>query len=353
MKLPPMDPGRPVFAVSTCRSSTTAILHLILRNCLSLSSISRISTCREPGETNSFEDHVNGVEQPLPAPDAPMVEFALDYARRGWPVFPCMPTNKAPYIKGGLNAATTDEKRSATGGRWPQAMIGVPMGSWSGLWAIDPDPPKKEDEPDGREIWAELLEEHGELPPTHTEITPRGGWHILFKWDPDRPVTNSPGALAGPNIDVRGQGGYVIMAPSICVGDGKKNVAGQYRAPLISSSSPQRRTGSTNSVLATSRSRSPRQAQAAPRSSTSGTTTANRSGARSTTWRSRTSALGCRMLFGSAAIYQPGPVPGGYLQIGNSVGSRGGPVDPPERRQGLGRLGYWRPRRASAAPSTS
>ena len=82
---------------------------------------------------------------------------------------------------------------------------------------------------DGREIWAELVEEHGELPPTHTEITPRGGCHILFAWDPARPVTNSPGALAGQNIDVRGQGGYVIMAPSVCVGDGKKNVAGQYR----------------------------------------------------------------------------------------------------------------------------
>ena len=39
---------------------------------------------------------------------SPMVEFALDYARRGWPVFPCRPTNKTPYIKGGHNSATTD-----------------------------------------------------------------------------------------------------------------------------------------------------------------------------------------------------------------------------------------------------
>ena len=45
-----------------------------------------------------------------PDPGAPMLEFALDYARRGWPVFPCKPTDKSPYIKGGLNAATTDEE---------------------------------------------------------------------------------------------------------------------------------------------------------------------------------------------------------------------------------------------------
>ena len=32
----------------------------------------------------------------MDGPDAPMVEFALDYARRGWPVFPCKPTNKSP-----------------------------------------------------------------------------------------------------------------------------------------------------------------------------------------------------------------------------------------------------------------
>ena len=30
-----------------------------------------------------------------------VVEFALDYARRGWPVFPCKPTDKSPYIGAG------------------------------------------------------------------------------------------------------------------------------------------------------------------------------------------------------------------------------------------------------------
>ncbi len=163
--------------------------------------------------------------------DAPMIGFALDYARRGIPVFPCNPRNKAPYLEGGFQIATTD---SETIKKWwtasPRAMIGVPMGHRSGLWAIDPDPPKNDGDPDGRVIWKGLVEKNGALPATHTEVTPRGGTHILFKWDADRPVTNSPGALKGTNIDVRGEGGYVIMAPSECKGDGsRKNVAGKYQ----------------------------------------------------------------------------------------------------------------------------
>jgi hypothetical protein len=165
-----------------------------------------------------------------PSADAAMVEFALDYAKRGIPVFPCRASNKAPLVEGGFHSATTDTE---TIRRWwtefPRAMIGVPTGPRSGFWGIDPDPPKKEEEPDGRAVWAEILQKHDPLPATHTEITPRGGTHVLFSWDPDRPVTNSPGAFTGQNIDVRGDGGYLIMHPSVCTGDGStKNVVGQY-----------------------------------------------------------------------------------------------------------------------------
>ena len=187
---------------------------------------------------------------------SPMVEFALDYARRGWPVFPCRPTNKTPYIKGGHNSATTDpETIRQWWTEYPRAMIGVPMGSRSGVWAIDPDPPKKDGEPDGRVLWAELVEKHGKVPPTHKEVTPRGGRHILFAWDPQRPVTDSPGALKGQNIDVRGEGGYVIVAPSISVGDGGKNVAGEYCVvePLVFFSLRRRRTGFTRWCCSQSR----------------------------------------------------------------------------------------------------
>ena len=197
-----------------------------------------------------------------PAPDAAMVEFALDYARRGWPVFPCKPTNKAPFFEGGFHVATTDEETIRNWwGYWPKAMIGVPMGSRSGVWAVDPDPPKKPEEPDGRAIWASLVEEHGKLPATHTEVTPRGGQHILFKWDPDRPVTNSPGALVKTNIDVRGEGGYIdrgAVASALATGR-PRTWPGNIVLPSrwTSSTSPKRRTGSTNWCWRASRSQSP------------------------------------------------------------------------------------------------
>src|SRR4051794_36056667 len=98
-------------------------------------------------------------------PDATMLEFAIDYAKRGWPVFPCRPTNKAPYVEGGLHAATDDINTIRQWWRsWPRAMIGVPMGSRSGVWAIDPDAPKKQGDPDGRVVWAGLLQKNGALP---------------------------------------------------------------------------------------------------------------------------------------------------------------------------------------------
>ena len=126
---------------------------------------------------------MSAAEKTSPAPDAPMIEFALDYARRGWPVFPCRPTNKSPYIRGGLNAATTDQETIRRWWqRWPHAMIGVPMGSRSGVWAVDPDPPKK---PANRTAarCGQGFAERWKLPATHTEVTPRGGQHVLFKWN--------------------------------------------------------------------------------------------------------------------------------------------------------------------------
>ena len=188
----------------------------------------------EPPPSDAHEDHdlQPGAERDTSKQN--ILDAALDYAQRGWPVFPCRATNKAPLTKHGFKDATTDEATIRNWwGQWPDAMIGVPMGSRSGVWAVDPDPPKKPEEPDGRAVWAALVEKHGEPPKTHTEVTPRGGWHVVFKWDPARPVTNSPGALAGQNVDVRGEGGYIIVAPSVCIGDGTpKNVAGEYRAEL-------------------------------------------------------------------------------------------------------------------------
>jgi hypothetical protein len=156
-----------------------------------------------------------------------MLHFAQDYAGRGWAVFPCSPITKRPLV--GRDVDAEGNKIDGTGGvkkatkdplqledwwqRWPNAMVGVACGDASGVWAIDPDAPKSPGAPDGKAKWAALKHKHG-CPHTHTHLTPGGGEHLLFRWHPDRPLTNSEGNITGTGINVRGKGGYIIAPPS-------------------------------------------------------------------------------------------------------------------------------------------
>ena len=156
-----------------------------------------------------------------------MVDYALDYARRGFPVFPCDPMDKQPLVPrdkdatgrpipktGGLNKATRDEAQiRAWWRKYPRAMIGLRMGPEAGVFAIDPDVPKEPGDPDGLAAWQDLAAAHDYAPTTHAHVSPRGGRHLLFAYPADITITNSPGNLP-PGIDVRGAGGYVIAPPS-------------------------------------------------------------------------------------------------------------------------------------------
>jgi hypothetical protein len=156
-----------------------------------------------------------------------MLDHALDHARNGLPVFPCRP-DKTPYLgsdrdangdkikkTGGLYKATTDEaKITSYWTRWPNAMIGLRTGKASGLFVIDPDAPKESGDPDGRVELAKLEACHGFLD-TLTTNTPGGGNHKFFNVRDDHPVSNAEGDLKGLGINVRGEGGYVIVPPSV------------------------------------------------------------------------------------------------------------------------------------------
>lgn len=185
-----------------------------------------------------------------------MGQAALQYVRRGWPVFPCRERDeswqnsagkggvfkaKAPYTGQGLKDATRDEDRvKAWWRQHPDAMIGVPMGV-NGCFALDFDP-RIEDivDPDTGEILgqreytleelkAELEAQMGvPLPPSLTAITQSGGVHVWFRQPDDggEPIRNR-GNLPD-HVDVRGLGGYVIGAPSIVFAeDGTEK--GRYR----------------------------------------------------------------------------------------------------------------------------
>jgi len=147
-------------------------------------------------------------------------DAALAYAAQGIPVFPCRP-DKKPRVTGGFKAATTDPAMINTWWKdWPDAMIGIPTGEPSGLIALDVDvDPEKGLE--GQASLAALEDEHGPLPATRTQRTPRGGTHHIFAW-PGHEVPSSVGKL-GRGLDVRGDGGYVILAPSVN-GEGRRYI---------------------------------------------------------------------------------------------------------------------------------
>jgi len=70
--------------------------------------------------------------------DNAMLDATLDYARKGWAVFPCN-ADKRPMLDGGFHAATCDaETIAAWWARWPMAAIGFLPAS-AGLVVLDVD----------------------------------------------------------------------------------------------------------------------------------------------------------------------------------------------------------------------
>ena len=132
------------------------------------------------------------MEEKSPTVTMLFLEAALSYARRAIPVFPCEPGGKRPLTHNGFWDATTDEPRLRTWWRRrPSANVGVPTGKESGLLVLDVDP-----------------REGG----TRSR-TGGGGTHVFFRYPAGEEVRNSAGWL-GPGLDVRGEGGYVVVPPS-------------------------------------------------------------------------------------------------------------------------------------------
>lgn len=199
------------------------------------------------------------------APRAPkpgdLLDAALAYAARGWPVFPCNPKNKQPLLardkdekgkpipkSGGVTKASLDEGQiRAWWKKWPKALVGLATGHTTThdahgdamplphrrLFILDFDP--REDADTG-EVWTldrlkrETEEQLGcALPISLTALSPSDGVHLYLLQDDDGPPITNRGNLP-EHVDVRGLGGYVIAPPSIMGPDAVKGQSGlRYR----------------------------------------------------------------------------------------------------------------------------
>jgi hypothetical protein len=125
------------------------------------------------------------------------VETALQYASRGWYVFPCL--NKEPYRTiHGFEEATTDPKVICSK-RWPE--IGLRLGECSGLSALDIDVRERHN---GFDVLASL----GVDPSSGlVAATPSGGLHLFYKYIPSGKFDIAPG------LEWRSERSYVVVPP--------------------------------------------------------------------------------------------------------------------------------------------
>jgi len=146
-----------------------------------------------------------------------MLDAALMYPREmGWRVFPLIPNGKKPLITEWQIKATKIPK--AITDWWektPQANIGIATGGGSDFFVLDVDGDE------GSKSLTALEQEIGILPDTLEAKTGTGGRHLLFQM-PDRDIRNRQNLLKGHptldghiGLDIRGNGGYIMVAPSI------------------------------------------------------------------------------------------------------------------------------------------
>ena len=157
-------------------------------------------------------------------PNANLVR-ALEHAESGIYVFPCRSREeinpetgevlkaKTPLTPHGFKDATTEPgKIAAWWNRWPDALPAAPTGKINGFAVTDID--KK-----NGANWVVSVQKAGLiLPDTHTQLTPSGGQHGIYRYPPgiDKIASgqNLFQNLVGSKktgIDIRGDGGYVIL----------------------------------------------------------------------------------------------------------------------------------------------
>lgn len=154
------------------------------------------------------------------------LDAALTYAARGWLVFPVHSIQNGECTCGGKKGCTPGKHpleelvphglKDATQDialirewwtRHPLANIGVRMGTVSGIVGIDADPRHG-----GDKTLVELAAQNGPLPATLVSMTGGGGTHQFFQ---TRGLEfRSKANALGPGVDVKGEGGYLILPPS-------------------------------------------------------------------------------------------------------------------------------------------
>jgi predicted RNA-binding Zn-ribbon protein involved in translation (DUF1610 family) len=123
-----------------------------------------------------------------------------------WASDTCKQPGKHPRVKVWQEEATTSEDTIREWWtRWPDAGIGMATGRASGVWVLDLDG-------DEAITWyTEMVKVHGRAP-TRGVLTGRGR-HLYWTF-PDGVEVRNKQKVDKRNVDVRGDGGFVILPPT-------------------------------------------------------------------------------------------------------------------------------------------
>jgi hypothetical protein len=137
------------------------------------------------------------------------LDCALGYLGLGWTPIPLRPHDKRPILSWEEFQSRRPERAEIE--QWfaqrKDANLGVVTGRISGLVVVDIDPAHG-----GEESLEALERRHGKIGKAVESRTGGGGRHLYFRY-PGLPVRNRT-AIA-PGIDVRTDGGYVVVPPSV------------------------------------------------------------------------------------------------------------------------------------------
>lgn len=133
------------------------------------------------------------------------------YTNRGWVLLPIRKgEKKATHTWKALQTDPEAAQKSAEFFRQPRDLnVAVMTGQTSGVFVVDVDPHHMKQDP---QVFVDSLLAHS--PTSMIARTPRGGWHLYYRYPEGQFVGQSSGGLP-EGVDVRGQGGYALVAPSV------------------------------------------------------------------------------------------------------------------------------------------
>jgi len=131
-----------------------------------------------------------------------LLQWAEKYLSLGWSVIPVEPKGKRPLIDWKEFQSRQASKDEVTNwlNKWPLMNLGIVTGSISNLAVVDLDG-----------MMGLRFQRESKLGSSVSQFTGNGK-QVFYKWQPG--IKNSVKQIA-PGVDVRGEGGFVVVPPSI------------------------------------------------------------------------------------------------------------------------------------------